>query len=147
MAKSFSQAFSEARKKLGSGKTFTWNGKKYTTDTKEDLSKTNASSKAISSNLKPSAKPSSKTKANPASASRAGMRTSTTSMPKANPAAASRVGTRTSTSPMPKAKPSASSRAGMRTSKSPTETTGSQLAKMTNSERKEYYKKRRGSKS
>ena len=32
MAKTFSKAFAEARKRLGAGKTFTWNGKSYSTD-------------------------------------------------------------------------------------------------------------------
>ena len=33
---SFKEAFAKARKELGAGKTFTWNGKSYTTDTAED---------------------------------------------------------------------------------------------------------------
>lgn len=37
--KSFSEAFKENRKMLGPGKTFTWNGKKYSTNTKDDLAK------------------------------------------------------------------------------------------------------------
>lgn len=32
MADSFKQAFAAARKKLGAGKTFTWNGKTYSTN-------------------------------------------------------------------------------------------------------------------
>lgn len=36
--KSFKQAFAEARKQLGPGKTFTWNGKVYTTNYKEEAS-------------------------------------------------------------------------------------------------------------
>ena len=35
----FGQAFKEARKTLGAGKTFTYKGKKYTTNTAEDLKK------------------------------------------------------------------------------------------------------------
>ena len=37
---SFSEAFKAARKKLGAGKTFTWNGKKYTTDLASEKSTT-----------------------------------------------------------------------------------------------------------
>lgn len=40
MAKSFNQAFAEARKKLGAGKTFTWNGKSYSTNYAEEGKKT-----------------------------------------------------------------------------------------------------------
>jgi hypothetical protein len=36
---SFGAAFKAARKRLGAGKTFTWKGKKYSTNTKEDLAK------------------------------------------------------------------------------------------------------------
>lgn len=36
---SFSQAFKAARAKLGAGQTFDWNGKKYTTDYKEEVGK------------------------------------------------------------------------------------------------------------
>lgn len=36
---SFGKAFNAARKKLGAGKVFTWKGKKYTTNTKEDEAK------------------------------------------------------------------------------------------------------------
>lgn len=34
---SFSKAFAAARKEMGAGKTFTWKGKKYTTDLKEEV--------------------------------------------------------------------------------------------------------------
>lgn len=34
----FKDAFAAARKKLGAGKTFNWNGKSYSTNTKEDAS-------------------------------------------------------------------------------------------------------------
>ena len=36
---SFGAAFKAARKRLGAGKTFTWKGKKYSTNTKADLAK------------------------------------------------------------------------------------------------------------
>lgn len=36
---SFAAAFKAARKRLGAGKTFTWKGKKYSTNTKADLAK------------------------------------------------------------------------------------------------------------
>lgn len=37
--KTFGKAFAAARKELGAGKTFTWKGKKYTTDYKEEVAK------------------------------------------------------------------------------------------------------------
>lgn len=37
---SFGKAFAAARKEMGAGKTFTWKGKKYTTDLKEEAGKT-----------------------------------------------------------------------------------------------------------
>ena len=46
MAESFSKAFAAARKKLGAGKTFEWNGKKYTTDYKEEVGKKQVKPKA-----------------------------------------------------------------------------------------------------
>ena len=42
----FGQAFKAARKAKGSGKTFTYKGKSYTTNTKEDLAKKSAATKA-----------------------------------------------------------------------------------------------------
>jgi hypothetical protein len=46
---SFSEAFKAARKRLGAGKTFEWNGKKYTTDY--------ASEKSDSKTTRPKARP------------------------------------------------------------------------------------------
>ena len=39
-AKDFQQAFSAARKEKGAGKTFTWDGRSYSTNTADDLKKT-----------------------------------------------------------------------------------------------------------
>lgn len=44
---SFSEAFKAARKKLGAGKTFTWNGKKYTTDLASEKTTTTTSPKPM----------------------------------------------------------------------------------------------------
>lgn len=52
---SFKKAFAAARKELGSGKTFTWKGKSYTTNLKEEVSK--KSSAAPATSKKPRAKP------------------------------------------------------------------------------------------
>jgi len=43
---SFAEAFKKARKEMGAGKTFTWNGKKYTTDYKEEAGKAMTKPKA-----------------------------------------------------------------------------------------------------
>ena len=47
---SFSKAFAAARKEMGAGKTFSWKGKKYTTDLKEEV-------KGAKSPVKPKARP------------------------------------------------------------------------------------------
>jgi hypothetical protein len=44
---SFSKAFAAARKEMGKGKTFTWKGKSYTTDLKEEAAAKKPKSKAV----------------------------------------------------------------------------------------------------
>lgn len=51
---SFKEAFSAARKKLGAGKTFEWNGKSYSTNLKEEVSK--PASAAPTKSIRPKAK-------------------------------------------------------------------------------------------
>lgn len=88
MAESFSKAFAAARKKLGPGKTFEWNGKKYTTDYKEEVGKGKASTTP-----RPKARPegmAAKPKANPVAKAGPEVRGKTNPMassprPKANP--------------------------------------------------------------
>lgn len=55
---SFKKAFSTARKEKGSGKKFTWKGKSYSTNTKEDEEKNKKSSKktAVKTSLRPKAR-------------------------------------------------------------------------------------------
>ncbi len=48
----FAQAFREARQRLGAGKTFTWNGKQYSTNTAED-NKGGSSRRAPASSPRP----------------------------------------------------------------------------------------------
>lgn len=52
---SFKEAFAAARKKLGAGKTFEWNGKSYSTNLKEEVSK--SASAAPTKSIRPKAKP------------------------------------------------------------------------------------------
>jgi hypothetical protein len=52
---SFKEAFAAARKKLGAGKTFEWNGKSYSTNYKEEVSK--PASAAPTKSIRPKAKP------------------------------------------------------------------------------------------
>jgi len=59
---SFGKAFNAARKKLGAGKVFTWKGKKYTTNTKEDEQK--KKSGAPKKSPRPKARPGSTTAPN-----------------------------------------------------------------------------------
>lgn len=54
---SFAQAFREARQRLGAGKTFTWNGKSYSTNLAEEGS--GSRSRAPSSSPRPPSKPAS----------------------------------------------------------------------------------------
>ena len=54
---SFGAAFKAARKRLGAGKTFTWKGKKYSTNTKADLAK--------KQKILPKPRPTTKKKVNP----------------------------------------------------------------------------------
>lgn len=62
---SFGKAFNAARKKLGAGKVFTWKGKKYTTNTKEDEQKiTKRKSGAVKKSPRPKARPGSTTSPN-----------------------------------------------------------------------------------
>jgi hypothetical protein len=56
---SFKEAFAAARKKLGAGKTFEWNGKSYSTNLKEEVSK--PASAAPTKSIRPKAKPASNT--------------------------------------------------------------------------------------
>ena len=51
---SFKEAFAAARKKLGAGKTFEWNGKSYSTNLKEEVSK--PASAAPTKSIRPKAK-------------------------------------------------------------------------------------------
>jgi hypothetical protein len=56
----FKKAFVAARKAKGAGKVFTWKGKRYTTNTKEDEKKiTKRKSGAVKKSLKPKTRPSS----------------------------------------------------------------------------------------
>jgi hypothetical protein len=52
---SFKEAFAAARKKLGAGKTFEWNGKSYSTNLKEEVSK--PASAAPTKSIRPKANP------------------------------------------------------------------------------------------
>ena len=52
---SFKEAFAAARKKLGAGKTFEWNGKSYSTNLKEEVSK--PVSAAPTKSIRPKANP------------------------------------------------------------------------------------------
>jgi hypothetical protein len=52
---SFKEAFAAARKKLGAGKTFEWNGKSYSTNYKEEVSK--PASAAPTKSIRPKANP------------------------------------------------------------------------------------------
>ena len=45
-AKSFREAFAKARKEKGAGKTFTWDGRSYSTNTADDVKKAKAEKKA-----------------------------------------------------------------------------------------------------
>ena len=55
---SFKKAFVAARKAQGSGKVFTWKGKRYTTNTKEDEKKiTKRKSGAVKKSVKPKTRP------------------------------------------------------------------------------------------
>jgi hypothetical protein len=56
---SFKEAFAAARKKLGAGKTFEWNGKSYSTNYKEETGK--SASAAPTKSIRPKAKPASNT--------------------------------------------------------------------------------------
>ena len=60
---SFGQAFSQARKKLGAGKTFTYKGKKYSTNRADDKKKT----KTVTNVVKPKLRPKVTTTKKPAS--------------------------------------------------------------------------------
>jgi hypothetical protein len=51
---SFAKAFAAARKEKGAGKTFTWNGKSYSTNTKEDVAKKAAPRPRANPNRAPS---------------------------------------------------------------------------------------------
>ena len=54
----FKKAFVAARKAKGAGKVFTWKGKRYTTNTKEDEKKiTKRKSGAVKKSLKPKTRP------------------------------------------------------------------------------------------
>ena len=50
---SFAQAFSQARKKLGAGKTFTYKGKKYSTNRADDKKKTKTVTNVVKPKLRP----------------------------------------------------------------------------------------------
>lgn len=50
---SFNEAFKAARKAKGAGATFTWNGKKYTTDYKEEAGKKTAPKASAAPTTKP----------------------------------------------------------------------------------------------
>lgn len=52
---SFKEAFAAARKKLGAGKTFEWNGKSYSTNYKEETGK--SASAAPTKSIRPKANP------------------------------------------------------------------------------------------
>jgi hypothetical protein len=56
---SFKEAFAAARKKLGAGKTFEWNGKSYSTNYKEETGK--SASAAPTKSIRPKAKAASNT--------------------------------------------------------------------------------------
>lgn len=54
----FKKAFAAARKAKGAGKVFTWKGKRYTTNTKEDEKKiTKRKSGAVKKSIKPKKRP------------------------------------------------------------------------------------------
>ena len=50
---SFGQAFAQARKKLGAGKTFTYKGKKYSTNRADDKKKTKTVTNVVKPKLRP----------------------------------------------------------------------------------------------
>jgi hypothetical protein len=57
MAETFSKAFAAARKAKGPGKTFTWQGKSYSTNTKEDAAKETKAPPAAPRSPRPKANP------------------------------------------------------------------------------------------
>ena len=72
MAETFAKAFAAARKKLGAGKTFTWNGKSYSTNRADDKAdKPKPKPRPAAAAPKPAAapaKPATKPKPRPATA-------------------------------------------------------------------------------
>lgn len=56
MSKTFSEAFAAARKAKGPGATFTWNGKKYSTDRADDTAKPKARPNAPAKSPRPQAR-------------------------------------------------------------------------------------------
>ena len=77
---SFAQAFSQARKKLGAGKTFTYKGKKYSTNRADDKKKT----KTVTNVVKPKLSPTNlvKKKTNGTKASKMGINGAATTVKK-----------------------------------------------------------------
>ena len=77
---SFAQAFSQARKKLGAGKTFTYKGKKYSTNRADDKKKT----KTVTNVVKPKLRPTNlvKKKTNGTKASKMGINGAATTVKK-----------------------------------------------------------------